>query len=150
MAGLKTGIGIHPADVELADFLTNSLSAKEAEGLTKHLASCNKCLEKTVSAYESVKLFQKGKSLAKKGKVNFMKKINIYLALAIISFVLSFMIPRHFLQLLVATLVLGIKWIADSKTTKMLIMIYEAWQRGGEKEASRILETLDSERTSRF
>lgn len=149
MTGLKTGIGIHPADVELADFLTNSLSAKEAEGLTKHLASCNKCLEKAVSAYESVKLFRKGMA-AKKRKDSFMKKINIYLALAIISFLLSFMMPRYFLQLLVATLVLGIKWIADSKSTKMLIMIYEAWQRGGEKEASRILETMDPKHTSRF
>jgi hypothetical protein len=30
----------------------------------------------------------------------------------------------------------------DAKSTRMLIMIHEAWRKGGEKEASRILNTL--------
>jgi hypothetical protein len=71
-----------------------------------------------------------------------MKRLNIYLALAIISFILSFAVPRYFVQLLVATLLLGVKWVADSKSAKMLVMIYEAWKHGGEKEASRVLERI--------
>jgi hypothetical protein len=32
----------------------------------------------------------------------------------------------------------------------MLIMIYEAWKKGGEKEASRILSVLDREPKNRL
>lgn len=86
----------------------------------------------------------------KKGKANIMKKINIYLVLAVMSFILSFVFPQYFLQFLTATLLLGIKWVADSKSTKMLVMIYEAWKKGGEKEASRILKSFDSNSKNRF
>ena len=54
-----------------------------------------------------------------------------------------------FLQLLVATILLGIKWITDSRTTKMLIMIHDAWKRGDEKETSRILERFDTKKGSK-
>ena len=140
---------IHPTELELANFLDNTLSEKDNERIEEHVASCEECLERIVSAYESVEQFQK-KTPLKKGKDNIMKKINFYLVLAMVSFLLSFTIPQYFIQLLVATLLLGIKWIADSKSTKMLIMIYEAWKKGGEKEASRILETLDSQSKNRL
>ena len=79
-----------------------------------------------------------------------MKKINIYLILAIISFILSFVFQHYFVQFLTATLLLGIKWISDAKSTKMLVMIYEAWKKGGEKEASRILSSLDKDPKNRL
>ncbi|MFA5255328.1 MAG: hypothetical protein WC419_01350, partial [Candidatus Omnitrophota bacterium] len=63
---------------------------------------------------------------------------------------LSFVFQRFFLQFLTATLLLGVKWITDAKSTKMLIMIYEAWKKGGEKEASRILSVLDREPKNRL
>jgi hypothetical protein len=50
----------------------------------------------------------------------------------------------------VATLLLGIKWIVDAKSTKMLVMIYEAWKHGGEKEASRVLERVGQQDKVRF
>lgn len=142
MTGAKTEIRLHPTDVEMADYLSNSLSGSEKERLTDHIAICRDCLEKAVSAYESVKLFKR--------KVKPMKKVNLYIVLLAASFLLSFVMPRYFLQFLVATLLFGIKWIVDSKSTKMLVMIYEAWKKGGEKEASRILESLDSEPKKRF
>ena len=132
----------HPADTKIADFLGGSLSPEERIAIEEHMASCEECLEKVVLAYESVKMFRNG--TPKKERNKFMKKVNPYLVFAVIAFALSFMMPRYFIQLLVATLVLGIKWVADSKSTKMLVMIYEAWKKGGEKEASRILETLNS------
>lgn len=144
MADMK--IETHPTETELADFLSRSLSGEERRRLEDHIAGCSDCLDRLVSAYESVEGFKKAS--AKKGR--FMNKINIYLVLAILSFILSFAVPRYFLQFLVATLLLGIKWVADSKSTKMLVMIYEAWKKGGEKEASRILETLDSPPKKRF
>ncbi len=143
MTETKIGTNIHPTEVELSDFLNHSISGKEKEVVEAHIANCPDCLAKVVSAYESVELNKK-----RKGKI--MKKMNFYLALAILSFLLSFTMPRYFIQFLVATLILGIKWIVDSKSTKMLIMIYEAWKKGGEKEASRILQTFDSNSKSRF
>lgn len=149
MAAIKTEIGTHPTELEIADFLSNSLSGKEKERTEEHLAVCGECLEKVAAAYESVRTFKEAAPL-KKGKAHFMKAMNIYLVLALLSFILSFAVPRHFIQFLVATLLFGIKWIVDSKSTKMLIMIYEAWKKGGEKEASRILERFDSESKDRL
>ena len=143
MTEMKIETKTHPAETELADYLSKTLSGEDKERVGSHIAGCNECLEKVVSAYESVKSF-------KNRKGNFMKKINVYLVLAIISFVLSFAAPRFFLQFLTATLLLGIKWVVDSKSTKMLVMIYEAWKSGGEKEASRILEALDSKHKNRL
>ena len=79
-----------------------------------------------------------------------MKKINPYLALAIVFFLFSFITPRFFIQSLVATLVFGIKWVADSRSAKMLVMIYDAWKNGGEKEASRILSSLGKDPKNRL
>lgn len=133
----------HPTEVELADYLTKRLSGTDREIVENHIAGCNECLESVVSAHESVKGF-------KKRKATFMKKLNVYLILAVISFLLSFAVPKYFIQFLVATLLLGIKWIVDAKSTKMLIMIYEAWKKGGEKEASRIISTLDASQKNRL
>jgi len=144
MTEMKTETKSHPTEIELANFLDRTLDGKDIELVEEHIATCYECLEKIVSAHEAVTAFQK------RGKVKYMKKINIYLVLAVVSFILSFIVPRYFIQLLVATLLLGIKWIVDSKSTKMLIMIYEAWKKGGEKEASRIIEKLDSDTKNRL
>lgn len=143
MTELKQETMTHPTEVELADYLGKRLSAEGRERVEDHIACCNECLESVVSAYESVKTF-------KKGKAGIMKKINIYLILAIISFILSFIFRDYFLQFLTATILLGIKWIADAKSTKMLIMVYEAWKKGGEKEAFRILSSLDKNPKNRL
>ena len=136
MTDLKEKIKTHPKEAELADYLSNTLTGESRKRIEDHIACCNDCLDNVVSAYESVKTF-------KKRKTGVMKKINVYLILAIISFILSFVFQRYFVQFLTATLLLGIKWVSDAKSTKMLVMIYEAWKKGGEKEASRILSSLD-------
>jgi hypothetical protein len=146
MTDIKTQTD-HPTELELAEFLSRSLSSEDRERIEDHIASCDECLDRIVLAHESVESYGR-RSLFRKGKI--MNKINIYLVLAILSFILSFAMPRHFIQFLVATLLLGIKWIVDSKSTKMLVMIYEAWKKGGEKEASRILEAMDSKSKKRF
>ncbi|MBN1526708.1 MAG: zf-HC2 domain-containing protein [Candidatus Omnitrophica bacterium] len=142
MTSTKLDTKAHPTDVQLADYLGHALSGDEKARLESHIASCGECLGKVASAYGSVNMSEK-KSSSKKGVANMIKKLNIYLILAIASFALSFLMPRYFLQFLVATLLLGIKWVVDSKTSKMLIMIHEAWKKGGEKEASRILQSID-------
>lgn len=136
MTNLKIEMKAHPTETELADFLGGTLAPEDRERVDEHIASCADCLKTIVSAHEAVN----GKKAATNRKDNIMKKINIYLVLAILSFILSFTMPRYFMQFLVATLLLGIKWVADSKSTKMLVMIYEAWRSGGEKEVSKIIE----------
>lgn len=149
MVNLNTKITAHPAEHLLADFLAGNLSRDKRERLEKHLSSCEQCLNVVVSAYEAVTAFNKKRPL-KKLRETVMKKINIYLLLAIISFFFSFITPRFFIQLLVATLLLGIKWVADSKSTRMLVMIYEAWKRDGARGATDALETLDTDRNNRL
>ena len=149
MTEIKIGLSAHPTELELADLLEHRLSQEERECLEDHVASCEDCLAKMVSAYESVREFEENGN-ERKGKANIMKKMNLYLILTVLSFSLSFALPRYFAQFLLATLLLGIKWISDAKSTRMLVMIYEAWKKGGEKEASRILELLNTDSKKRF
>jgi hypothetical protein len=143
MTDLKQKVKAHPRESELADYLGNILTGDNRKRVEDHIACCKDCLDSAVSAHESVKKF-------KKGKAGVMKKINVYLILAIVSFILSFVFRDYFVQFLTATLILGIKWVSDAKSTKMLVMIYDAWKNGGEKEASRILSTLDKDRKNRI
>jgi hypothetical protein len=139
----------HPSDIELSDYLSGCLDTARRNQVMDHLAACDDCLGKVVVSHESVTEFLHN-SRDKERKAGFMKKINIYLLLAIIAFTLSFITPKYFLQLLVATLVLGAKWVIDSKTTKLLVTVHEALKRGDEKEAARILEPLDKRNNARF
>jgi len=70
-------------------------------------------------------------------------KRNLWLFGAIIAFVLSFLVSRYFVQLLVATILMGTKWIFDSVNARILIMIYDAWKKGGSDEASKVLGTFN-------
>jgi len=143
MTDLKQEIKAHPKEAELADYLSNTLTGEGRKRIEDHIACCNDCLDNVVSAHESVKIF-------KKRKAGVMKKINVYLILAIISFIFSFVFQRYFVQFLTAALLLGLKWVSDAKSTKMLVMIYEAWKKGGDKEASRILSSLDKDPKNRL
>ncbi len=142
-------VNIHPSEAELSDYLGGVSAGNDKTKLENHIACCPECLTRIVSAYEAVRDFEK-MNPDKKRKGRIMKRLNIYLILATVSFILSFIIPQYFIQLLTATLLLGIKWVADAKSTKMLVMIYEAWKNGGEKEASRILKTLDQNPKNRL
>ncbi len=149
MTKTDTRVKVHPSENDIAGYMARSLSAAQMKQVEKHIAGCDECLAAVVSAYESAG--RSGSKVPFKKKAgDVMKKLNIYLILAILSFALSFIMPRHFIQLLVATLLLGIKWIVDAKSTKMLVMIYEAWKNGGEKEASRMLERIGQQEKVRF
>ena len=63
---------------------------------------------------------------------------------ATLAFLCSFIIPRYFLQFIAAFVILGAKWVVDTKTTKTLIMIQEAWKRGDKDEAGKILTRFNS------
>jgi len=133
---------MHPDTNKLAGYLDRTISADERKRIESHLASCRECFHTMIAAHEAVTKFRKDEK-TKNRRSRFMKKINPYLALAIVFFLFSFITPRFFIQSLVATLLFGIKWVADSRSTKMLVMIYDAWKRGGDKEVSRVLDTIE-------
>jgi hypothetical protein len=124
---------------QINDYLNKTMKRAERRSTEDHLSSCDSCLNKVVFAYDTVREFKK---LDQGGsKMNFKK--HVWLISALITFTLSFIVSRFFIQLLVATILLAAKWIFDSVNARILITIYEAWRKGGEREASRILKYLE-------
>lgn len=124
---------------KLCDYARNTLLAKEKEDIESHLSGCYRCLDMLVAIRAGMDYRYDNKY----GREN-MKKDGLFLLLAVICFVLSFLFGRYFLQFLAATLILSMKWIVDTKTNRMLIMIYDAWKRSGEKGAGRLLRDLET------
>jgi len=127
------------SETELNDYLSRSLSEDKRRSIEGHLSSCDSCLRKLLFAHEALEEFQKRKA---KERIHMVRK-NIWLAGAVIAFMLSFFMHRYFLQFLVATIILGAKWIFESSNARILVMIYDAWKKGGEKETSKIMRSLD-------
>lgn len=126
------------SEAELNDYLNRSLDKGKRQMIEEHLNDCDACLGKILFAHETLEEFRNQKIKER----SVMIRKNIWLAGAVIAFVFSFLIPRYFLQFLTATIILGAKWIFESSNARILIMIYDAWKRGGEKEASRIIKSL--------
>lgn len=61
---------------------------------------------------------------------------------ALVSFILSFLLPRFFLQFLALAVILGGKWIFDTQSTRTLIMIYDAWRKRGREGPEEDLKRL--------
>ncbi len=122
----------------LYSYTKNSLPSSERNAVESHIAECYHCLDLLVSISKGVR-FQRIKGVK-------MRKEHIFLLMAVISFILSFILSSYFLQFLTATVIFGIKWIIDSKSTRTLIMIHQAWKRGGEDEAIRIIKDLNTKK----
>ena len=57
----------------------------------------------------------------------------VWLALALTSFLLSFVFRGYFFQCLVLALLFGVKWIVDQKAARTQILIYKALKEGEDK-----------------
>ena len=137
-----------PNELKLDDLLEGRLSQEEQDVLIKHAAHCPNCLsllelaqrakEETPSA-PTPKMIMRAKSLMQKDS---KKKILDYKwqILAFISFALSFIVARFFLQFLILAVIFSIKWIFDSGSTRTLIMIYQAWRKKDQGTAQRIIQ----------
>jgi len=147
------------SEVDLNDYLNGKVSGKRKSEIEAHFKSCDPCLEKLVFAYKTVEEFNKikkslpagsphGEAVGRQGVKPMPSnwKRNLWLVGAIITFVLSFFAPRYFVQLLVATILMGTKWIFDSVNARILIMIYDAWKKGDKDEASKVLQNLNNRR----
>lgn len=130
-----------PAEHTLNAYLTGTLLETEREAIEKHLADCPRCIYRIAEADAVVR--ECAGTTAMEVCMKALKKINIWFLLAIVMFLLSFIVPRYFMQFLVGALIFAAKWIVDNRNTKMLIMIYDAWKRGGQEEAGKIISSLE-------
>lgn len=131
-----------PSESVLADYAAGLLNKDRKAEIDAHLADCIACTEDLVLAEDAARAYFKNGRQAKNFKGWFKK--HIWIVAALVTFVLSFSLPRYFLQFLAATLILAAKWIFDTVNAKILIMIYDAWKKGGEKEVSRVLKRFHS------
>lgn len=127
---------ICPSEEILSEYLAGILPQEDISRLEEHLAKCSGCRETLSDAYHITSRPEAREILLEVPK---WVKRNKWLMAASISFLCSFVIPRYFLQFLAAFVILGAKWVIDTKTTKTLIMIQEAWKRGDKDEAGKIL-----------
>ncbi len=122
---------------ELADYARGGLSESRRDEIEAHISDCYRCLDVLVSISDGLR-----KPKKKRGAV--LKAEYLYLISAIVCFVLSFLLSDYFLQFLAATIVLGAKWIIDSKTTRTLITIRKAIEE--EPSSENIKNRLKSEK----
>jgi len=132
-----------PNESELVDYISNSVSRKRRNEIDTHLQDCMACMEDIVLAQKISTSHDKNLPGVGKGLKTWLKK-NVFLLLSILTFALSFLLSHYFVQLLVATLILAGKWIFDTVNARILIMIYDAWKKGGESEVRRVMERFNS------
>jgi hypothetical protein len=73
-----------------------------------------------------------------------MIKRRLFLAATILFFALSFLIPRYFMQFLVAALILGIRWSFESESGRTLIMVLDSWRRQSHDKDDEISRRIKS------
>ena len=116
-----------PSETELIRYLEDS---SINQSLKEHVADCYYCIEQLDQA-------QRARSITdtppKKKGTKWLKK-NIWLIGAGVTFLISFAVPRYFLQFLILTLLMGIKWIFSGGSTKTVVMIYDALKRKNKEE----------------
>ena len=134
-----------PDEQDLLNYLKGGCQDFEA-----HVASCGFCLSQLNIAFESKtanfspvpqELTNKIKSslgIPKKSK----SKKKFFLAGAIISFISSFLIPRYFMQCLVVTIILGVRWAFESEGGRTLIMVLDSWRHHSQAKDEEISHRL--------
>jgi len=127
---------ICPSEEILSEYLCGALSGEAKDELERHLASCADCRRLLAEAHDVVKRPVLLRALSR--AAGSMRR-NLWLAGAACSFLLSFIYPRYFLQFLVACLIMGGKWIMDSRTSRILIMVQEAWKSGDRDKAEDLI-----------
>ena len=138
-----------PSELELNDYLENRLSQQRENLVLEHIADCPHCLSLLELSQEATKekvkdrptpeMIMRVKKIVrqKSAKAIFNYKWPI---LAAVSFTLSFIWGRYFLQFLILAIIFSVKWIFDSGSTRTLIMIYEAWRGKDKSSAQRIIQ----------
>lgn len=145
------------SELDIHRYLEKKSVAKERERIEEHLIGCYDCLQIMADASKAKGMFEKGEFKSPSGsswtprlekelppwKSSATKRKTWgWLVAAVGSFLCSFLFHRYFIQFSVATLFFGVKWIVETRTTKVLIAIQDAWRRGDRQAAEELLEKL--------
>jgi hypothetical protein len=124
----------------LSEYLCGVLPPEDRVSVEKHLASCGDCRKLLSEAHAILS----GPDLYEmKDRILKWALKNIWILGAVILFFLSFLFTKHFFQLLAASIIMAAKWIIDSRATRMLVMIHDAWKRGDNASTDELLSRLD-------
>jgi len=128
-----------PSDELLHGYVAGCLTQEQHEALSAHLGDCARCREKAaagithaaprccrggLSGNARATLFARMGITPTAGK-SFLKK-HAWGLCALACFGASFLVKRYFLQWLIATLVVGLKWVIESEQFRTLIMVLES------------------------
>lgn len=123
----------HPSASDLAEYLGGTLPPDRRSRVAAHIASCPDCLAAVAAAHEAVSRPAEGSGPRARKRRGWS---GLYLAGALGAFVLSFLLPRYFVQFLVATVILALKWIIDAKSTRTLIAVHDALKDDARRDTS--------------
>lgn len=137
-----------PTEFELSDYLEKQLSQEKENLLLEHIANCPHCLsllelgqrakEKTEVGI-SPEMITRAEKLAQRSHPARMANFK-WPTLALISFILSFVFAKYFMQFLILAVIFSLKWVFDTASTRTLIMVYQAWRRKDKDTAQRIIQ----------
>jgi len=151
-----------PSVEALGKYVLGELGPNELYDISMHTKSCKFCNELIegallYSAYGKqinvgdvpLKIKEKAKSLnptykKERHKIMDYLKRGVWLMLCLVSLLMSFFIPRYFLQFLILSVIFGLKWVFNRESTRALIMIYNAWKKHdkiGDKEIEEIFKS---------
>ncbi len=156
-----------PNDNILADYAAGGLPRDEINSLERHISGCKACLQKISIALKAEALHKEGgltgpapetiqKALKRLGLGNTKntnagfiktKKRQFWFLAAMAAFVLSFVFPKYFLQCLVMTILLGLKWIMESENMRTLILVIDSWRRHQHNQDEEIIKRLTDRNT---
>ena len=126
----------------LSEYLSGCSPLDEKLLVEVHLADCETC-RKLIAETHSIL----SRERSREALMHLLSKLksNLWPMAAGAMLALSFVFPKYFLQFLVAASLAGIKWIMDSRTTRMLIMVREAWKSGNMEKAEKIFSKMDKD-----
>ncbi len=139
-----------PTELELSDFAQGRLSGEKQHLLIGHVADCSHCLYLLKLVEEAGEEAQAGPDAPSPEALSRARNVMPagpkrpilsykWTILAIISFALSFMVKKYFLQFLTLTIIFSLKWIFAAVSTRTLIMVYQAWRKKDKGTAQRII-----------
>ncbi len=147
----------------LLEYIGKKLDADECKFIESHLAQCGFCLSQLSLAFEAQKMnekkdfpappqgfIEKAEELLKPDKNTVDTRMtakrgfkkNLFLTATIICFILSFLIPRYFMQFLAAALILGLRWVFESESAHTFIMVIDSWRRHSRHDDEEISRRL--------
>ena len=139
-----------PSELELIDYLEGKLSRKKRGLVLEHIADCSGCLSSLELAQQvaekryilekpAPEMIGRAKNImsTKSKRIIFNYR---WQTLAFISFIFSFIFSRYFLQFLILAIIFSAKWIFDTGSTRVLIMIYEAWRKRDKDTVQKIIQ----------